>query len=289
MNKEELLNCFDAITPTDEQKDKMLAEILKHKEKVFKPAKPFKYQVAFAAVLALGIVISARPQLFLLDKQKDVPRYEVAQKAPESVSPSEPPAQTEAEIPAESTTTVLNKKAPESSFVGNNESDLSDIVASTAAESTQEEALGVADAAENSDMFVMATLVPDEDLSMAASFRMAGRELFYDEVLNDETYGNLFPKKIIEGFDFASAIAFDNSLEADFTGENGYIHIRIYNKSDAEPSPLIITPDELLEYEQADTISFSISCGDFIVYYEIDGKNITGIYDMVVSTDFFNK
>ena len=63
MNKEELNNCFESITPTREQKDKMFAAVMKAKEQPVKVVKfnVYKYMSVAAAVIVLGVFLAVYP------------------------------------------------------------------------------------------------------------------------------------------------------------------------------------------------------------------------------------
>lgn len=55
MNIEELSSCFDSMTPTKEQKDRILAGVMNAKSQPVKVIKFYRYAAAAAAVIAVGV------------------------------------------------------------------------------------------------------------------------------------------------------------------------------------------------------------------------------------------
>ncbi len=320
MNKEELKNCFDAITPTDEQKEKMLARILKRKRKAFKFTPIYRYQTAFAAMIVVVLFLSIWPQLqhFGNNRAKEIyydSGHNNAGKINSSYGDKNSEKYTEKEDnknlqdtkdEAQVPTIGSENESKNNSYVSkeegkpdNNENVESNDQDNGLALFEANEALGNEELENNADFVKDAD---DEDASMNSALDTGGEEkgymtamralysdLTYEEIMNDETYGKLFPRKILEGYEFVGAKSLESSLDADFKSENKSMHIRIYNKTDAEPLLVTITPDELFKYNKADKVSFSVLCDNYIVFYEIEGKDISEIYDMVVSSDYFNK
>lgn len=63
MNSKELIDCFDAITPTKEQKDKMLSAILEKKNIPVKVYKFHRFAAVAAAVIVIGIFAVVYPNI----------------------------------------------------------------------------------------------------------------------------------------------------------------------------------------------------------------------------------
>lgn len=359
MNKSELIDCFNAISPTDEQKEKMLAQVLKYKEKSFKPTAILKYSAAFAAVLVFGIFLSIYPQLKNFDKEEraqetyshDSGKYNTEDKVkPDTVEKSEDKivssekeskktvtgksgVKSETVLPEKSTEAVEETEntqeqnmalgeAPKTeeennanieALAGNDgeDADSSAIPEKEEENSQTEKMLRSADnqkaASGSSALMAPSTVNEDENEVNAYSYDMdasddsvsmktiqpqedSKTELTKDEIMQHEVYKNLFPKRIISGYRFAFAEEYDDSmLNAAFESDNGYMYIKIFSIKDSDYSVDTILPEELKSYAEVEYITFSIQCKDYIVSYEISGENIKGIYDMVVSSDYFNK
>lgn len=79
MNVEELKNCFDCVTPTKEQKDKMLQAVMNAKKQPVKVVKfnKYKYFSVAAAVVAIGVFAVAYSYINGVDEDLYVPEVAV--------------------------------------------------------------------------------------------------------------------------------------------------------------------------------------------------------------------
>ncbi len=356
MNKSELIDCFNAISPTDEQKEKMLAEVLKYKEKSFKPTAILKYGAAFAAVLVFGIFLSIYPQLKNFDKEeREAYSYGSGKyNTKEKVKPDAPEKSEDKPVSSEkqSENTVTGNSGMESKPVLPKENtEKREETQSTQEQNIDEEEIPKAEEPNNAkektptdttNEDVYSSVIPENEvpaeqpqkdvkLRSAENHKVSGggsalmapamenedddgtysddadasdsvsmkafqlqkdtiTELTKDEIMQHEVYKKLFPKQIISGYRFAFAQVYDDSmLSAVYESDNGYMYIKIFSFMDADYSGDTVSPEKLKDYTDVEHILFNLLCGDYIVSYEIRGENIKGIYDMVLSSDYFNK
>lgn len=323
MNREKIKNCFDMISPTNEQKEKMLKKILAHKEKTNRPSNIYKYGTAFAALLVFGILLSVYPQLKDFEREKRISeeyaygiREDLSGEKEERSARTKPsetaeaasrevttkPRKTEAPSapPSESIQESRETSEKESAFEGNGE-ETEDILIVDESNEVSEDSVPVHERAKITP--------PDEkddiaDNSVAEAEAASGeggervslkafntgneKSLTLEEILSDETFGKLFPRRILEGYSFVSGTVFENSrLTAVFESDGGGMYIEIYKSLDNAAD--VISPEELLENKGENHLSFSVLCGDYVVYYDIFGENLSKVYDMVVSSEYFGK
>lgn len=312
MNKEKLKSYFDEITPTNEQKKRMLSEVLKHESKSVKPIPIYKYGVAFAAVLVLGIILSIYPNIEDFNNSEKAELAYICDNNENVMDKTEKklltePKDSNEELIKENVRSRKEKTNLNDSLITENKKDQKkqhgdekevlieenkkEILTSTNNE--KDEATNQIDdlkdestAQDTGENIVMRAMLVGED---EAQDIQAEHNVTYEEIMGDETFGNLFPKKILSGYTLSKAQIVENEyLDAFYENVDGSIYIRIFRLADTQIELTIISPDEILSYENNDYLSFNVLCGDYVVFYEINVKNISNVYDMVISSEYFN-
>ena len=315
MKIEELTGCFDSITPTKEQKEKMLAGILGAKEEVpVKIVKFNRYKIAsIAAVIAVGVFVAVYsnigknivPQVDIKQniEKSDVSTYAVAdvQKKtvqepldnnvkPKVYSDVVPPAaEVLPSMEDSSLTDDLNKEYTEL-----NDAEKAEDVPSVAMYNNENDTR-VAPTPENSEEFVES----DETYNGGGGGGASGGGSSYEsaeytnltitEVMNHEVYSPLIPVVYADKFNFYNAALYSNRLKVVFKNINGnYMSLSVFKDGDYNFYEQFLTLDEIKNIDSDGYMNFAVKCGDYYIVYNVESHNPSAVYDMVVSSEYFN-
>ncbi len=315
MKIEELTGCFDSITPTKEQKEKMLAGILGAKEEVPVKIVNFnRYKIAsIAAVIAVGVFVAVYsnigknivPQVDIKPniEKSDVSTYAVADVQEKTVqepldnnvkpkvySDVVPPvAEDSPAVEDSSLSDDLNKEYTEL-----NDAEMVEDVPSVAMFNNENDAR-VAPTPENSEEFVES----DETYNGGGGGGASGGGSSYEsteytnltitEVMNHEVYSPLMPVVYADKFNFYNAALYSNRLKVVFKNVNGnYMSLSVFKDGDYNFYEQVLTLDEIKNIESDGYMNFAVKCGDYYIVYNVESHNPSAVYDMVVSSEYFN-
>ncbi len=323
MKIEELTGCFDSITPTKEQKEKMLTGILEAKEEVpVKTVKLNRYKIAsIAAVIAVGVFVAVYSNigkniLPQVDTQptveNDISTYAVndvqeknVQEPLENnnVKPEEnsgdivPPA-TEGS-PATEEGPAKNSYEEYSEASGENVEDIpstamyfdeKDLLASPAPEEAEQKNPGNAVVENDEESYGVYGGGGGGTASGGGSSGAAYKSLTITEVMNHSTYSQFMPVVYTDKFNFYNAMEYTNRLKVVFKNDIGnYMSVSVFKDGDYNFYEQVLTTEEIKNIESDGYMNFAVKCGDYYVVYNVETTNSSAVYDMVISSEYFNK
>lgn len=341
MNSKELIDCFDAITPTKEQKDKMLSAILEKKNIPVKVYKFHRFAAAAAAVIVIGIFAIVYPNIkddvtVQESDNADVAyRQSTESKEPVSAGSDETRA-VKPDVSVQSGKSEISsvKTDDNQSAVSAEDSSMSAMVSEEYTDDTNdtdntnelkladafagtggyERSIDVYDDFADNDESVKCEEVPgEESLDMAVSSAagyaggggldldassgapaVAGTYNMYtymslSDIMCDSVYSKLFPTEITDGFVFSSAGVYSGTLEAYFYAGSRYMSVSIVKGEEYNFTESVVVPDSIKEMKAKDGyLNFAVKCGQYYVVYNIETENVTDVYKMVTSSEYFD-
>ena len=333
MKIEELTGCFDSITPTKEQKEKMLAGILRAKEEApVKVIKLNKYKItSIAAVIAVGVFVAVYSNigkniLTKVDTESTVENNDVSTYAvndvqkknvqesvendntkPESNKGGTVPTVTEDSSVVEEESTTKNFYKEYSEPAGENAKNIpstamyfdgKDLRMSPVPESTEQQIPGEAIIEDD-----MEDLLDVYDGSAgggggggsasgggsAGGSGAAYKTLTITEVMNHSTYSRFMPVVYTDKFNFYNAMEYTNRLKVVFKNDVGnYMSMSVFKYGDYDFYEQVLTPEEIKNMKSDGYMNFAVKCGDYYIVYNIETNNSLAVYDMVVSSEYFD-
>lgn len=303
MNIEELNSCFDAISPTKEQKDRIFAGIMNAKQQPVKVVRLYRYATAAAAVIVIGAFAAVYSNIQTNDVTNVGNKTIVA--VENSIDNVENTTVTEEIIETENVEIL-----PETNNVRAEEKGLADLIVEEYPQIVEEVPEDVKVAVEDEQFTVMNkgvdtdSLVPEvamdtsEDEAVApasagggggggaSAYRIAEYEyVSLEQIMNDEVYGNLFPTIFVDGFQFVSATD-DNVLKAVFNDSQGrYMSVSVTKDTFVEE---IVEPEDIVNLKAEYVfLNFAVNCGEYYVVYNVESEDASQVYEMVKSSAYF--
>ncbi len=325
MKIEELTECFDSITPTKEQKEKMLAGILSAKEETpVKIIKLNRYKLtSIAAVIAVGVFVAVysnigKNMIPQVDTQptvenNDTSTYAVNDVQQKSVQEplennnAKPETKDDAVIPPadEDSPNVENGSLAEGlhevypELSGENSED-----APSVAMYFDEENLRMAptpdEQDDSEDAVVEDNIVSNGGHSAGGGSSAGGgggggyepaeyTNLTITEVMNHQVYSEFMPVVYPDKFNFYNAMEYTNRLKVVFKNDKGnYMSVSVFKEGEYTFYEQILTPEEIKNIGSEGYMNFAVKCGEYYVIYNIDTYDSTAVYDMVISSEHFN-
>ena len=294
MNRQELVNCFDSMTPNDEQRDRMLKAIMSKKSEPVRVYNFRKYMsVAVAAVVAVGVFAVAYPFVrdngilndnstteLAVNYETDKPEEklntaETVDEPKTNVSITEAVAKEYSTPKTESTQQTLAMVEQET--VVEETTDVPEDLIEPVNEESFETAPEI-----NSRAIVAMEMAED---SSALTFDTVDLE----QIMADEIYGNLFPAEIADGFSFVSARKHnDGFLDAEFGSQDGrYMSIEILK--DVQGAD-VLQPDDILNLEpEYGYMRFAVANGEYYIIYNVETEDVSEVHKMVKSSACFEE
>ena len=299
MNRQELVNCFDSMTPNDEQRDRMLKAIMAKKSE---PVRVYNFKrymsVAVAAVVAVGVFAVAYPFVrdngilndnstteLAVNYETDKPeeKLNIAETIDEpktNGSITEAVAKEYGTPKTESTQQTVAMVEQET--VAEEAADAHE----EAVEPVNEESLAVAP---EIDSRAIVAMEMTEDMSGGGSSSVVFEVIELEQIMADEIYGNLFPAEFADGFSFVSARKHnDGFLDAEFGTHDGrYMSIEILK--DVQGAD-ILQPDDILNQEpEYGYMRFAVSAGEYYIIYNVETEDVFEVHKMVTSSACFEE
>ena len=281
MKIEELNSCFDAISPTVEQRDKMFANIMNAKKQPVKVVRFYRYATAAAAVFVIGIfgvVYSTMGINNITDNttktmlateivKDDVAKTET-ERLPEIVSEERKLADSMLEAYPVAPEVINDTKV-------------------AVVEEIQEDVV-LNDVVEDVPMIV----AENEATAFAASGGGARsaevKDITLEQIMADEIYSKLVPTKLAGEFIFASANINGNDLYAVFEDAYGkYMSVSITSVEDYGIRDCVEVADIVGLKAEYGYFNFTVICGEHYVSYTVECDDALQVYEMVKSTEYF--
>lgn len=319
MKIEELKGSFDSITPTKEQRDKMLAGIMRAKEEPVKVVKLNRYRfVSVAAVIALGVFVAVysyvgkgiAPQIETNDVVKNTGNSTYIAVDTPSVTNSdvveEGPTVQETDI----TTTSPNDENVESTEDTTLTEELQEAYPELEDESfANTPSIAMYDNAEDARIAPAPEALEEdytadaEDYSGGAGGGGGGtsagggapannKNISLSYIKNHSVYSVLFPTYFPGSFVFESA---EESLynvgdfNACFTSvDGGFIDMTFEKKYENSYGINVITPEQLKNMNSEAYMDFTLDCGDYWVSYFTKNISTEELYKIVESSPYFS-
>ena len=304
MNIEELNSCFDSVTPTKEQKEKMFASVMNAKKQPVKIVKFNRYATAAAAVLVIGVVGAVYSYTNKHDITDNVNNTTVAMDT-EIQNNNEETAGTyvvnENNIAAEDNITVQEFGVKEKIQKSLSQETEEKIYTEEKAEDMPVAAILALDEAQISvkDQETDSVTTEDaEEYSTAFSNVRAGcgsayspqyNNLGINEIMSNEVYSKFVPTMYADDFNFVSAEEYENILKIIFENDSGkYMSVSIVKDGEYDFYEKIINPEEIKNIDSHGYLNFAVQCGEYYVIYYVESYDVYGVYNMVTSSEYFN-
>ena len=276
MNIEELNNCFDCVTPTKEQKDRMFKAVMDAKNQPVKIVKfnGYKYLSTVAAVVVVGFFAVAYSYIGGFTKNQYIPEVAVDDTSKDiriaeeiSISDQE--------------TTKENILTPETEKLYPKFNDT---------EKQVDTKVAVADEIEDNENIMVASegdpgiiRILDEQSAEKNDYEMI-------DIQENIVYSYMLPAKFTEGFEFANAFESDSGLETFFETTDGRsMSIKFMKKDVYEPYQQIIIPQQIAIIPNDGYMEFALELDDYYVTYYVETENAEEVYNMVVSSPCFEQ
>lgn len=330
MRIEELTDCFDSVTPTKEQKEKILAGIMAAKEKPVKVVRLNRYKfVSIAAVVAVGVFVAVYSNLgknvgpvvhtpqTTEGNSTSTYAVNINQKSDEQnkLSDNQVNLNTETEnvhpveqIPTtseESLSEELNKAYPEleDEFTEDypmvamlNPEENTRIVPAPSepadsdnVENVPEESDPVNDEEKYGGTYSAGGGGGGGSASGGGSAAGAYKSLTITEVMNHSIYSQFMPVVYTDKFNFYNAIEYTNRLKVVFKNDIGnYMSVSVFKDGDYNFYEQVLTPEEIKNIKSDGYMNFAVKCEDYYIVYNVETNNSSAVYDMVISSAYFN-
>lgn len=290
MNIDELSSCFDSITPTKEQKERILAGIMQAKNQPVRVIKFYRYATAAAAVFVIGLFAVAYPQISKNTMPVEVEKPIVAMEKQRYVTDgiSQPDTSTDSFGEEEVQKPVPVEKAK--SF--------REEIKATYPSSTDE-------SLENAPMVAMSENQPvsralkepieenNEDIAIASACGGASAFAFdnsvsltYEQAVNHSEYSEYIPAYIPEGYEFVLAEEYEDSMQMFYERIDGNkLYVTVHSQYDGTD---VIEPEDIKSISYEKCINVTVKCDEYYVLYNIDQSTAEDVYKMVTSSEYYN-
>ncbi len=273
MNIEELNSCFDSVTPTKEQRERILAGVMSAKNQPVKVVHFHRYATAVAAVFVIGIFALVYPQISKNTLPAKVDNPTVA------MIPQKEVDTTEEILEKENT---VESKVEESAPVMRNKS-LSDDIKATYPETvdgTGEDTMVAVNESSVNSRNVKETSGDVEIASFGGDADNVAENMIYSEIMSHEVYSKYVPEYFAGGYALVSAEKYqDGSMQMFFVNaDNKKMYVSVIAGEFNNPENVII-PEDILNFERTICIGFAVKCNDYYVYYNIDEGTKEDIYE----------
>lgn len=312
MNRQDLVNCFDSMSPTAEQRERMLNAIMTKKSEPVRVYNFTRYMsVAVAAVVAVGVFAAVYPSLkdnSILDNSSTTElavNYET-DKPEKKLNIAETSTNVENTVKEEKTNGSISEAVAKEYGTPKTEHHPQTFAMAeqeTVAESTvdvyedavepKNEEVDSINEMDFSVAFEMSSraigaMEITEDVSGGGS-SVAFEMLELEQIMADEIYGTLFPAEIADGFSFVSARKHnDGFLDAEFgTADGRYMSIEILK--DAQGAD-VLQPDDILNLKpEYGYMRFAVSVGEYYIIYNVETEDVSEVHKMVTSSACFEE
>lgn len=290
MKIEELNSCFDAISPTIEQRDKMFANIMNAKQQPVKVVKFYRYATAVAAVFVIGIFGVVYSTMGINNITDNVTKTKVAV---DNVEKAEVASNNE-DYNYLLETVEEERKLADSMLEAYPVAPevINDTKVAVLDEVVQNE---VVPEAVMEDTLVDAPMVASENEAIAFSGAGGGsaraaevEHITLEQIINHQVYSKLFPTQFAGEFEFVSASINGNDLNAVFEDKDGrYMNISILSVEEYGLRECTEVSDIVNLKPQYGYFNFTLNCGEHYVMYNVESDDPLQIYEMVKSTEYF--
>lgn len=321
MNIEELNSCFEAMTPTNEQKEKILAGIMSAKTQPVRVVKFHRYATAAAAVLTVGVFAAVYSNMGTNGVTPQVGNTTVAVESSVESSGSKADVavqQAETTVVEEKTMTEQFEETypqladgntsntnvavadddndneeygslPETTEVQPEVADVTEEPKATEAYSDDLTPRAAYDATEDSIKEEVYSGSSSGGGGSSAYMSVKTEKLSINEVMTDSVYSGLMPTIYANKFNFRTAEKQENRLKVIFENESGnYMSVSIAKEGEYDFYEEIVTPQEIKNLTSDGYINFAVKCGEYYVIYNVEGYDVSEIYNMVISSAYFN-
>lgn len=309
MNIEQLNSCFDAISPTKEQKEKIFAGIMSAKQQPVKVIKFHRYATAAAAVIVIGAFAAVYSNIGTNDitnlGNKTTVAIENSKDSVENTPVNKEVVETDENIPEtnnvkaeqKNLTAVMSEEYPEimeevtedvkvavendATFNMNKVADTDNVVPEMAMDTSGDEA--VAPAASGGGGGGSAS-------SSTTVYRAAGYEyITLEQIMSDNVYADLFPTAFVDGFELVSATKSDYNMRAVFEDNEGrYMSVWIINGGTFDFREDVIKPEDVINLKpEYGFFNFALDCDGCYVIYNVESDDALQVYEMVKSSAYF--
>lgn len=118
---------------------------------------------------------------------------------------------------------------------------------------------------------------------------METKMLSINEVMNHSVYSNLMPTVYANKFNFRTAEEQKGRLKVIFSNEQGnYMSVSILKDGGYSFYESVITPEKIKNIESHGYMNFAVKCGEYYVIYNVEANDANEVYNMVMSSGYFN-
>lgn len=286
MKIEELNSCFDAISPTVEQRDKMFASIMNAKQPV-KVVRFYRYATAVAAVFVIGIFGVVYSTMGVNNVTNDATKNIVAMKNGEDDILNEEKYEYLLETVEEekSVTEEIKKAYPVHNDVTNDTKVA--VVEDVAHEPISEDVFtDIPSVASENEADTFSETGSGGGSSYSKSIE--AETISLEQIMNHDVYSKLFPTQLAGDFKFVSANINGNDLNAVFEDAQGrYMSVSIISAEDYGVYECVEVSDIVNIKSQYGYFNFTLNCGEHYVMYNVECDDALQVYEMVKSSAYF--
>lgn len=306
MNIEDLNSCFDAMSPTREQKDRIFAGIMSAKQQPVKIVKFHRYATAAAAVIVLGAFAAVYSNMGTSDIVNPVDKTIIAvenQKnngeniteeviETDEILPETNNVQAEkkgladliaeeySEIAEKSTENVKVAVEEDTSLSMNKEADTDSVSTETPIVVSDAGTVASASASRGGE---------GASIGGASAYRTVEAEnITLEQIMNDSVYADLFPTFFAD-FQFISAKKTYYDLNAVFNDNQGrYMSVWIISGGTFDFREDVVKSVDIINLKsEYGFFNFAVNCGEYYVIYNVESDDASQVYEMVISSAYF--
>lgn len=296
MNIDELNGCFDSITPTKEQKERILAGVMQAKNQPVRVVKFHRYATAVAAVFVIGLFAVAYPQISKKTMPVEVENPTVAVGNQMYVTDGISNSDDSNDVFDEEEVSVPSHTYRENSFKEEIRTTYPDSTGLTDSKDSTDNAPMVA---MNENQPVSRALQePIENSSEEISMGSAGGStsafalnnyagLTYEQTINHSEYSKYIPVYIPEGYEFVLAEEYEDSMQMFYEKTNGdKLYVTICSEYGGTD---IAETEDIKNIGYKECINVTVKCDEYYVRYNIDNTTGEDVYKMITSSAYYKE
>lgn len=286
MKIEELNSCFDAISPTVEQRDKMFASIMNAKQPV-KVVRFYRYATAVAAVFVIGIFGVVYSTMGVNNVSNDATKNIVAMENGEKEQVAKATEEYQYLLETAEEEKSVTEEIKKAYTVHN---DVTNDTKVAAVEDVAEETIP-------EDALVDTPVVASENEPIGFAVSGGGasaratevEDITLEQIMADEVYGEMFPTIFSDGFEFVNATKTGDDLRAVFEDSDGrYMSVWIINGGTFDFREDVVKAEDIVNLKsEYGYFNFAIDCDGIYVVYNVECDDALQVYEMVNSSAYF--
>jgi len=293
MNIEQLNSCFDAMSPTKEQKDRIFAGVMNAKQQPVKIVRFHRYATAAAAVIVIGAFAAVYSNMGTneITNHGNNPTVAVENSAVKTTVEETVKKEMQVEVlpqTADTQTQDLTNQVAEAYPEVNTELPENEKVAVVEETPVVNDAVDVDNTVEEA-MDVAPASAGGGGGGATAYRAIEAESVSLEQIMADEVYGEMFPTAFVDGFKLVSATKLDYNMRAVFEDNEGrYMSVWIINGGTFDFREDVIKPEDVINLKpEYGFFNFALDCDGCYVIYNVESDDANQVYEMVKSSAYF--